>query len=292
MNITLLGSLGNVSKPLAQQLLAAGHHVTIVSSDANKKNAIEQLGAKAAIGSVNDKAFLEQAFTGADAVYAMTPPSLGGSNIKNNTIAAGKTIATAVAGAGVKQVVMLSSIGADKPEGTGPIASLYHIENAYRALEDVAVVFLRAGFFYLNFYGNVDMIKHMGIIGANYPGDIVMPLVHPEDIATAAAEALQEPLTGQQVRYVISDVRTPHEVATVFGQAINQPTLAWVEFTDEQSLQGMQQAGLPAEVADLYTEMGAGFRKGIITEDFVKSGSPVSGSIKLEAFAADFAKAF
>jgi uncharacterized protein YbjT (DUF2867 family) len=77
MKITVTGSLGNISKPLAKQLIAAGHQVTIISSNEGKKAAIEALGATAAIGSIADAEFLTWAFAGADAVYTMVPPNFG-----------------------------------------------------------------------------------------------------------------------------------------------------------------------------------------------------------------------
>jgi len=36
MNIVLTGSLGNISKPLAQDLIAKGHSVTVISSKAEQ----------------------------------------------------------------------------------------------------------------------------------------------------------------------------------------------------------------------------------------------------------------
>ena len=57
MKITVTGSLGNISKLLAQELIAHGHDVTIISSKADKQAEIEALGAKAAIGSVTDAEF-------------------------------------------------------------------------------------------------------------------------------------------------------------------------------------------------------------------------------------------
>lgn len=57
MKYVVLGSLGNISKPLAQKLIDAGHNVTIISSKAEKTSQIEALGAKAAIGSVEDIGF-------------------------------------------------------------------------------------------------------------------------------------------------------------------------------------------------------------------------------------------
>ncbi|MEP6929283.1 MAG: NAD(P)H-binding protein [Flavobacterium sp.] len=292
MKIIISGSLGNIGKPLANKLVAAGHEVIVISSNAAKKEAIEKAGAKAAIGSVSDAAFLADTFVGADAVFAMTPPNLGGSNVISNTIEAGKAFAKAIDQANIKRVVMLSSIGADLPNGTGPIAGLYHIEALYQKLENTAVTFLRAGFFFTNLYNDVPMIKGAGIMGANYPADAKMPLVHPEDIATAAAEELQKEATGKNIRYIISDVRTPGEIAKAIGSAIDKTDLPWIEFTDEQSLQGMTQAGLPEEIAGLYTEMGSGLRSGKIPADFLKGNFSIDGKTKLEDFAKEFAGKF
>lgn len=292
MKITVTGSLGNTAKPITEILVAAGHDVTVVSSNADKKAAIEALGAKAAIGSVNDAAFLTQAFEGADAVYAMTPPNMGGANILANMKVAGEAFATAFRNAGVKRVVMLTSIGADLPAGNGPIAGVHAIEQLYNQLEGISITYLRAGYFYFNFYGNIPMIKGGGIIGANYPATTLMPLVHPHDIAVAATEELQKQAEGKNVRYIVSDVRPAGDLAKVLGKAIGKEDLPWIEFTDEQSVGGMTQAGMPEEIAGLYTEMGAGLWAGKIQADFEKQGSPVTGKIKLEDFAKEFAAAF
>ncbi|RYE20903.1 MAG: NAD-dependent dehydratase, partial [Sphingobacteriaceae bacterium] len=74
MKIIITGSLGNISKPLIKILLEKGHNVTIISRDPEKKAAIEEMGAEAAIGSLQDISFLSRALAGADAVYTMVPP--------------------------------------------------------------------------------------------------------------------------------------------------------------------------------------------------------------------------
>ncbi|WP_026729611.1 NAD(P)H-binding protein [Flavobacterium denitrificans] len=292
MKITISGSLGNVSKPLVQKLVASGHEVTVISSNSDKSQTIEALGAKSAIGSMTDASFLEKAFTGADAVYVMTPPNMGGASILTNMRTAGQAFAEAIQKSGVKRVVMLSSIGADLPTGTGPIAGLYNIEKIYQELENVAITFVRAGFFYTNFYHDVPMIKGAGIIGSNFPASTVIPYVHPNDIAIAVAEELEKTSSGKNVRYIVSDVRKPSDVAKVLGDAIGKPELPWIEFTDEQALNGMAQAGLPEEIAGLYTEMGTGLRSGAIAEDFLKNKTSIDGKIKLEDFAKEFASNF
>src|SRR6186713_3547285 len=125
MKITTAGSLGNVSKPLIELLIAAGHEVTVITSSPERRGAIESLGALAAIGSVSDVDFLTQAFKGADAVYTMTPSAMGSTHMIENIADAGKAYARAIREAGVTRVVMLSSIGADAAEGTGPIKGVH-----------------------------------------------------------------------------------------------------------------------------------------------------------------------
>ncbi|MFB9075837.1 NmrA family NAD(P)-binding protein [Flavobacterium procerum] len=291
MKIIISGSLGNIGKPLAKHLVNAGHDVTVISSTEDRKTAIENLGAKAAIGSVNDGVFLKEAFNGAEALFAMTPPNMGGKEIIKNTVEAGNAFAKAIQEADIKRVVMLSSIGADLPNGNGPIAGLHQIEKIYENLS-TSVTFLRAGYFYINFYNDIPLIKGAGIMGANFPVSLQIPLVHPEDIALAAAEELQKPLEGKNIRYIISDVKTPSEIVKAFGEAIQKPELPWLEFTDEQYLGGMTQAGVPEEIAGLYTEMGAGLRSGKIGADFLTNNFSVDGKIKLEDFAKEFASRF
>lgn len=291
MKIIITGSLGNVAKPLAEQLIAENHDITIVSSKESKRSEIESLGAQAAIGSISDLNFLKETFNGADSVFLMTPPLVSESNIVENTIKIGENYAKAIKDSGVNRLVMLSSVGADSPIENGPIAGLHHIEKLYSELETVSSTFLRAGYFYINFFNDIPLIKNAGIIGANYSAEVTVPVVHPRDIAKAAAEELVK-ASSDQVRYVVSDNRKAEDFAKVFGTAIGNPDLPWVEFTDEQTFEGMFQAGLPEEMAKLYEEMGRGIRKGIVQEDFIKYGSPINGETKLEDFAKEFAAQF
>ncbi len=71
MNIVLTGSLGNIGKPLAAELLQKGHHVKVISSTPERAADIEAMGAEAAIGTMQDPGFLTETFKGADIVYLM-----------------------------------------------------------------------------------------------------------------------------------------------------------------------------------------------------------------------------
>ena len=77
MKIVVTGSLGNISKPLAKDLVQKGHEVIVISSKAERQTEIEAIGAKAAIGSMQDAGFLADAFKGADIVYVMETMGAG-----------------------------------------------------------------------------------------------------------------------------------------------------------------------------------------------------------------------
>ena len=76
MKYVITGAAGNVSKPMAQRLLQAGHTVTIIGRDAGHLNELRLQGAHIAIGAVEDVEFLKETFSGADAAYTMCPPDI------------------------------------------------------------------------------------------------------------------------------------------------------------------------------------------------------------------------
>jgi uncharacterized protein YbjT (DUF2867 family) len=293
MKIVVTGSLGNISKPLAEKLVAAGHEVTVLSSNPDKVAEIAKLGAKAAIGTVQDVAFLSKTFEGTDAVYTMVPPHFGASNWKKHIAGVGENYAAAIKVSGVKNVVNLSSIGAHMPEGCGPVSGLFFVEKALDELSGVNVKHLRPGFFYTNFLANLGMIKHMGIIGGNYGEGATLAIVFPGDIAeVAASELLTLSFSGKSYRYIMSDEKTTGEIAAILGKAIGKPDLPWVNFKDEETFGGMVQAGVPEEIAKNYAEMGTAIRSGEMLSDYLKNRPSEFGPTKLENWAPVFASIY
>lgn len=291
MKIIITGSLGNISKPLSVDLISKGHQVTVVSSNEEKSNEIISLGALPAIGSVSDENFLTATFTGADLVYLMVPNNFSATDYRTYIKSIGQHYANAVKASGVKKIVLLSSIGAHLEKGTGPIAGLHDVEQILNKLENTDLLYLRPGFFYNNFYANLDLIKHAGIIGSNYGADQPIVMVDPQDIANIAADKIHEGFSGKSTLYIASDKRTLKEVAGALGKAIGKPELPWVEFDDQQAFDGMTGAGLPEEITRNYVEMGTAVRSGILWEDFDLKNIP-QGKTKLEDFAVKFAGAY
>jgi uncharacterized protein YbjT (DUF2867 family) len=292
MNYVLTGGAGNITKPLAEKLLAAGHRVTVIGRNEANLKTLQDKGASAAIGSVDDVAFLKKAFAGADAVYTMVPPRYDLTRDWKIYIGqVGKNYAEAIRHNNIRYVVNLSSIGAHLPDGCGPVSGLYKVEQALNELANVHIRHLRPSYYYSNFLGNVPMVKNMHIIGSNFGGDgFKLVLTDTGDIAEAAAEELLNlKFTGHTLRYIASDERTTSEIAQTIGEAVNQPALPWVVFSDEEALAGMIQAGFPEEIAKNFTEMGHALHTGKMQDDYWANHPPELGKIKLEDFAKQFA---
>jgi len=292
MKIIVTGSLGNVSQPLATELVQQGHTVTVISSQPERRAAIEALGATAAIGSFEDADFLAATFAGADALYAMVAGGYREADSRVYFQRIGRHYAQAIQQAGVRRVVQLSSWGAHLDHGTGGILGSHDVEEIIAAVPGLALTHLRPTSFMTNYYSFVGMIKGAGFMGANCVGNRKIALVHPRDIAVTAAEELTRPAaTGRTVRYVASDERTQEEVAQALGAAIGQPDLRWVAFSDEQMRDNLLKNGLPANVAADIVDIYVSMNRGALGEDY-EQHKPALGKVKLEDFAKEFAAAF
>lgn len=295
MKIIITGSLGNISKPLTALLLAKGHAVTVISSRPERKTEIEALGASAAIGFLEDGAFLTEAFRDGDVAYCMIPPG-GFQDPDFDIVAHLEKVAAnyyeAIVTSGIRKVVHLSSIGAHMEKGSGLIALHHQVEEKLRTLpEPVAITTLRPGAFYYNLFAFIPVIKALGAIQANYGDQDTVPWVSPLDIARVVAEDIAASMEGRKVRYVASEVRSCQEIATILGAAIGKPGLSWQLTSDAEMLGRLKEAGMNPAIARGLVEMNAKMHTGELLEDYFRH-PPQLGNVKLHDFARDFAAAY
>lgn len=295
MKIIVIGSLGNISKPLTQDLVAKGHDVTVISTDTEKQTVIESIGAHAAIGRVEDLDFLVNTFSGADAVYSMVPPPNFMDpelDLKNDYKKIAHNYVQALEKSGVNRLVHLSSIGAHTNQNNGLIQSHYDAEAELSQLSEVNISFIRPTAFYYNLYNFIGGIKSMGMIASNYGADDWVSWVSPIDIASAVSEEIEKPLTGKKVIYVASEELTCNEVASILGESIGIPDLKWIRISNEQMLEGMKSFGVPLTLASGFVEMNAAMHSGELFTDYHKHKPEVLGKVKLKDFAKNFAEAY
>jgi uncharacterized protein YbjT (DUF2867 family) len=315
MKIVLTGSLGNVTKPLIKELLQKGHTVTVISSKPEKQQHIELLGATAAIGTIEDAAFLTATFTGSEAVYCMLPPFDYLDPNLDVMAATSRQIGNyceAILASGVKKVVHLSSIGAHTDQGNGMLAFHHLAESIFKKLpSDIVIKHARPVGFYTNLYHFKSLIKgngftgffltlrfsglwslitgKTGIIAANYGADDCLPWVSPLDIAAAVAEELTTPFVERKFRYIASEELSCNEIAKIVGTAIGKPYLKWALMSDKNMSNGFKMFGMSEPTAKLLVDMNAGMHNGSVQEDYYLHRPKVMGKVKMKDFANEFA---
>lgn len=319
MKIIVTGSLGYIGKPLTEDLIKKGHSLTVISSQTGRKKEIEALGAKAAIGTVEDINFLTDTFTGADAVYCMLAApgnSFTDPNFKpmEYSTKIASNYVRAIGQSGVKHIVYLSSIGAHTDKGNGLLALHYYAEKTLNQLPpDVSITFMRPVGFYKNLNQFAEFVKGKGFLGAflalrtygllgmiggkrgvimsNYGENDMSRWASSLDIASAITEELETPSTGRKVRYVTSDELTCNEVARILGEAVGKPYLKWGVISSKQLLSGMKRNGMPSQIAEGLVEMNESIRSGKIYEDYNRN-NPKLGKVKMTDYAKEFAKIY
>ena len=299
MKIVVTGSLGYISKPLTEKLVKKGHSVTVISSSDEKQKDIEAMGAKAAIGNMDDADFITDTFRGAEAVYCMLMPYGNFADPNNDADAVIKradafanNYLQAIQQSGVKRVVYLSSMGADMTKDSGLIIVHHNAENTLNKLPtDINISFMRPAGFYKNLLSFVNAVKNEDMITASYGGDDKVVWASNMDIADAIVEELESRTEGRKVCYVASDEPTCNEAAGILGAAVGKPDLKWMSFSNEQQLNAYKAHGMNESLARQFTEMNASIHNGRFYEDYNRH-KPLLRKVKMKDFAQEFAAAY
>lgn len=292
-HIVVTGATGNIGGKLVEILRERGATVTAVGRDAGRLAPAVEKGARAAVGNLEDTDFLTRTFSGADAVFAMVPPSLAEPDFRAYQRRVGESLAKALERSGVPRVVTLSSVGAEHPAGTGPIAGLHWLEKRLDAIAGLHAVHLRPAYFMENHLHGIGLIQGQGIYGSSIQGDVSFPMIATRDIAAAAADLLSDPaFEGKSVRYLLGDRDyTLVEATKILGAAIGRPDLPYVQFPPDATKGALVGQGFSESLADDYVEMSQGFNSGHIGNEPRSKANTTPTS--LEEFAGEvFAPAY
>jgi len=260
----VLGASGNSGSVVANTLLDHGKRVRVVGRDAKKSEPFASRGAEAIVADASNAEALTKAFAGMEGVYAMTPPHLTSDNYRVEQDQITESVATAIEATGVKYVVTLSSIGADKAEKTGPVVGLHNMEARFADIAEINVLHLRAGYFMENVLPQASVIREFGMMAGPVRADLPLPMIDTKDIGAFAAQALLHfNFTGQTTHELLGqrDI-TYTELARIIGTAIGRPALAYIQLPPEQVIMALTQMGISRNVAGLICEMAEALNNG------------------------------
>ena len=271
----VLGATGSTGHVVAKTLLSRGQKVRVVGRSAERLQPFAAEGAEIFVGDATDGPALTRAFQGAESAYVMVPPNPGSNNFRAFQERVSDAIAAAVQNSGIKNVVSLSSVGADKPSGTGPVVGLYNLEQKLNSIDRVNVLHLRAGYFMENTLPQAAVIRMVGSVSGPIRPDLELPLIATRDIGAAAADALLlDEIHGKQTRELLGQRNIDYtEVATIIGKAIGKSSLGYIQAPDEQLRPAMMQMGMSANSVGLILEMA-----GALNSGYMKALEPRSAS--------------
>jgi len=284
----IMGATGNTGSVVAEKLLAQGEKVRVVGRDPKRLERFTRKGAEASIAEATDAASLANAFAGAKAVYAMIPPNHSSPDVCAYQEQVSDALRSAIEKNAIKHAVVLSSFGADKPAGTGPVAGLHNLEKKLEGIPGLNALFLRAGYFMENLLSQAGVIRSMGIMAGPLKDDLPQPMIATRDIGAVAADAL---LRLDFVRKSSRELQGPRDVtyteaATIIGAAIGKPGLAYKQVPAQQLKPALMQMGMSSNMADLLLEMADALNSGHMRMLEPRSGVN-STPTSLEAFVAE-----
>ncbi len=274
--ITVTGATGNIGHALVHHLVQRGHTVRAVSRPSTRLDALQAAGAEIhALDVTTDVAGLTAALRGADAAFLMIPPNLAAADFLAYGDQVGAVLEQATRESGIRKVVQLSSLGGDRPTGTGPIISVHRLENRLRGIVGLDVLVLRPSYFMENLFSSIGLIKGMGINGGAMRADMAIPIIATQDIAAAAVDRLDKlDFHGHEVQTLLGPRDyTMADATQVLAQAIGKPGLPYVTFPYADAQQGMVGAGLSPDLAGLYIEMTKSVNEGALFIDEPRDAS-------------------
>jgi uncharacterized protein YbjT (DUF2867 family) len=260
---TVAGASGRVGSATANRLLEDGHQVRVLVRDPAKGAYWAERGAEVRVVDLTDRGGLSRALSGSRGAFLLLPFDLTSIDIAGDTQRMVGAISGAVADSGIPHVVMLSSGGADLPEGTGPIVGLHQLEVALHRTGTVLTA-LRSGHFQEKVTDVLDAARHGGI----YPvfassADVPIPMVATEDLGAIAARHLQQPPVRSEVVDVLGPSYTERQVAEQLGRALARP-LEVVTIPREGWHRTLVESGLGPEVGDVMVGLFDADERGLL----------------------------
>ncbi len=260
MTYAIAGATGNTGKVVAETLLSQGKAVRVIVRDAAKGESWRARGAEVAVANLGDVGALSRALAGVDGAYLLVPPDLSVPRFREYQEATGAALAAAVEQSRVPHVVLLSSVGAQHPSGTGPIAGLHSVEKRFFALTGTRTSSLRAAYFMENLAGSLGMLDQ-GILPSFTPASFAFDMIATVDIGKLAAQLLVEGTDKTQVVELGGPARSMQDAADILS-TITGKRISVREAPLDVMVPTLTGLGLSEEVAQMYREMTDGLLRG------------------------------
>ena len=275
------GITGHVGGATARLLLAQGHGVRTLARDPQKAAAWVERGVDVRRGDFNDAGAVAAALEGVAGAYLMMPPVAPSPGFPEAK-AVVASFRAALHEAPPPRLVLLSSVGSEKPHGLGNITATHLLETA---LADVPfpTAFVRAGSFLENYTFALHTAASGWLDTYLMPTDRAVPMIATADIGHEVARLLVGGWSGRKIVELGSRL-SPDDLARALGEVLGRPVEARA-IPRERWTASLEAQGMKPGTTGAFEEMEDGFNSGWI--DFgVPGAEAVAGTTTpVEVFA-------
>lgn len=262
-----MGATGHIGRVIVEELLKRGHVVRAIGRNVDKLHQLDIKGANLVICEFDDVETLTQAFTDAYAVFSFIPPGSDEADYEAYQDRVSSAICQAIREASVKRLVNLSSLGANLPSGTGPIAGLHRHEERLNALNCfTTLIHLRPTFFMENLNEHLPQILNEQQIRSCIDENLPLDMVATRDIGWKAADFLDSTADFPHLvfEFVGPKPVTMWQVTELFANVLDMPELHYQQISLEEARWEWLQAGMNEKLVAMLIEMYKAFNTGLI----------------------------
>jgi uncharacterized protein YbjT (DUF2867 family) len=282
------GATGNTGSAVADTLLQQGKQVKVVLRDRSKADEWKAKGAQVAMADLGDSAALAAALKGAEGAYILVPPLYGADDYLAAMAKLSDAIARGIKDSGVPHSVMLSSVGAQHTNGTGPIRNLHYGESVIPQAAPNATV-LRAAYFIENYAPVLGAATGGSVLPSFFPADFRLPMNSTLDIGRIAADLLLHPAKGYRLVEMSGPVDySPADIAAALTTLLAKPVKV-LELPLAAVVPEFTKMGMSEGISKLFAEMYAGILSGHVAAE--GTGEHRRGTVTAQETLANLLKA-
>ena len=260
----ICGASGNTGSYIAKKLIEKNQKVRLIGRSKEKLKKLIDKGAEAFIGDLKNPAFTLSAFEGATTAYILIPPNNLALDLRKHQNDIINPIVEVIKKTSVKNVVALSSLGAQLPLNTGFVLGLHDLEEKLKNIDDLNLLILRCGYIMENTRTQINLIENRGFVGSIILPDTKLPCVALKDIADLAFKRLS---ALDFTKYEIMEALGPKDITfndmtKTLAKTLNINDLKFKHLSIEEEKEILNNYGLSNNVAESMIEFEEAINSG------------------------------
>ncbi|MDG5816354.1 NAD(P)H-binding protein [Chitinispirillales bacterium ANBcel5] len=261
---------------LAMDFLKSGQKVRGIDESRGQMARLISEGLDAATGQIDDPVFLSSTFEQVESVFFIIPLHANREDsYRHYFINLANTMTKVVRESAVRNIFLISSMGADEKEEAGFLSAYGEVEEILDTLELETITLIRPGYFMDHLLPKISMIRTKDMIGDVINGDTPLYFTSIKDVASTITTMYQEnSFFGRSKVELYSDKMSLRRAVKIIGEYIDIPELPFVQMGDQEYRNHLLEEGASISFANMYTEMAHAISRGAMVPALIDPQTP------------------